>query len=121
VKHISGAPLYGRLLASLTKIRLGWKGLSRTSLKQKSVNYDRKKFYRTGPRALNLMLGHIKSVKIIEISRNPDIPVCPDSLKWVERHRTGENLKVVLAEFSTISWTVLLHSNDSVLNASSHF
>jgi hypothetical protein len=26
-KHLSGAKLYGRLLASPTNIRLGWKGL----------------------------------------------------------------------------------------------
>ena len=27
MKHLSGAPLYGRLLASPTNTRLGWKGL----------------------------------------------------------------------------------------------
>ncbi len=31
MKHILGAPLYGRLLASPTNIRLGWKGLSETN------------------------------------------------------------------------------------------
>jgi hypothetical protein len=29
--HLSGAPIYGRLLASPTNIILGWKGLPRTS------------------------------------------------------------------------------------------
>jgi hypothetical protein len=52
VKHLSGAPLYGRLLASPTNIRLGWKGKpgTNTSLLQNSVNYGRKKFYITGCR-----------------------------------------------------------------------
>ncbi len=31
VKHLSGAPLYGNLLALPTNIRLGWKGLSGTN------------------------------------------------------------------------------------------
>jgi hypothetical protein len=31
VKHLSGAPLWGRLLASTTKTRLGWKGLVGTN------------------------------------------------------------------------------------------
>jgi hypothetical protein len=31
VKHFSGAPLYGRLLALPTNIRLGWKGLPETN------------------------------------------------------------------------------------------
>ena len=31
VKHLSGAPLYGRLLASSTNIRLGWKSLPGTN------------------------------------------------------------------------------------------
>jgi hypothetical protein len=31
VKHLSGAPLWGRLLASTTNMRLGWKSLPRTN------------------------------------------------------------------------------------------
>ncbi len=31
VKYLSGAPHYGRLLASPTNIRLGWKGLRQTN------------------------------------------------------------------------------------------
>jgi hypothetical protein len=31
VRHLSGAPLYGRLLALPTNIRLGWKGLLGTN------------------------------------------------------------------------------------------
>ncbi len=31
VKHLSGAPLKGRLLALSTNIRLGWKGLTETN------------------------------------------------------------------------------------------
>jgi hypothetical protein len=31
VKHLSGVPLQGRLLASPTNIRLDWKGLPRTN------------------------------------------------------------------------------------------
>jgi hypothetical protein len=31
VKHLSGAPFWGRLLASLTNNRLGWKGLPGTN------------------------------------------------------------------------------------------
>jgi hypothetical protein len=32
------------------------------------------------------------------------------------RYLTGENLKVVRAEFSTLSWSVLLHSNICALD-----
>jgi len=45
LKNLSGAPLYGRLLASNTNTRL--ERLARDkhyTLLQKSVNYDRKKF-----------------------------------------------------------------------------
>ncbi len=51
VKDLSGAPLYCRLLASPTNIRLGWKSLpdKHSSLLRKPVNYGRKKFYNTGP------------------------------------------------------------------------
>jgi hypothetical protein len=31
VKHFSGAPLYGRLLALQANIKLGWKGLPETN------------------------------------------------------------------------------------------
>jgi hypothetical protein len=31
MKHLSDAPLYGRLLALLTNIRLGWQYLPRTN------------------------------------------------------------------------------------------
>jgi hypothetical protein len=52
VKHLSGAPVYGRLQASPPNIRLGWKSLpgTNTSLLGKSVCYSRKKFYSTCPR-----------------------------------------------------------------------
>ncbi len=46
MKNLSGAPLYGRLLASPTKIRLGWKGL--TNNLAYFENYGRKMFYRIG-------------------------------------------------------------------------
>jgi len=49
VKHLSGAPHQGRLLASPTNIRLSWKGLPETNTLAYSVNYGCKKFYRTGP------------------------------------------------------------------------
>jgi hypothetical protein len=52
VKHFSGALLLGRLLASPTNIETRLERHARdkySSLLQKSVNYDRKKFYDTGP------------------------------------------------------------------------
>jgi hypothetical protein len=49
VKHLSGAPLKGRLPFSSTNIRLGWKGLTRTNTYTKYVNYGGKKLYSTGP------------------------------------------------------------------------
>ncbi len=52
MKHLSGAPLYGRLLALPTNIRLGWKrnvGDKHSSLLQKFINYGQKKFYNIGP------------------------------------------------------------------------
>jgi hypothetical protein len=52
VKHLSGAPFYGRLLALPTNIRLGWKrnvGDKHSSLLPKFVTYGRKKFYNVGP------------------------------------------------------------------------
>jgi hypothetical protein len=55
VKHLSGAALYGRLLALPSYTRLGWKGLpgdKHSSLLRKSVNYGRNKGYDTGPRGL---------------------------------------------------------------------
>jgi hypothetical protein len=46
VKHISGGPLEGRLLALNTNNGLGWKGLSgQTTLLQAFINYENKKFY----------------------------------------------------------------------------
>jgi len=42
-------------------------------------------------------------------------------LEWGERYLTGENLKIVWAEFSTLSWAVLLKSDISVLPKNSHF
>jgi hypothetical protein len=51
VKHLSDAQHLGRLLALPTNIRLGWRGLPRTkhsSLLQKFVNYECKKFYNIG-------------------------------------------------------------------------
>ncbi len=47
VKRLSGAPLYGRLLALPTCIRLGWKGLpgaNTLSLLPKFLTYGCKKF-----------------------------------------------------------------------------
>jgi len=52
VKHLSGAPVYGRLLALPTNIRLGWKryvGDKHSSLLRKFVNYGQKFFYNIGP------------------------------------------------------------------------
>jgi hypothetical protein len=52
VKHLSGAPFYGRLLALPTNITLGWKinvGERHSSLLQKFVNYGRKMFYNIEP------------------------------------------------------------------------
>ena len=47
VKHLSNAPLLGKLHALPTNNRLGWKVLqwTNTSLLQKVATYDRKKFY----------------------------------------------------------------------------
>jgi hypothetical protein len=51
MKHLSGAPLYGRLLALPTNIRLGWKGSPGTNtLLQKVLTYGRNFFYNIGPR-----------------------------------------------------------------------
>jgi hypothetical protein len=53
VKHLSGAPPQGKLLALTTNIRLVWKNLPWTnaSLLQKFINYDRKMFYNIGCRS----------------------------------------------------------------------
>jgi hypothetical protein len=50
VKHLKGTSL-GLAPALPENTRLGWKGLpgKNTSLLGKFVNYDRKKFYSTGP------------------------------------------------------------------------
>jgi hypothetical protein len=48
VKHLSGAPLKGRLLALPTNNVLGWKGLqgaNALAYSRKFVTYGRKKFY----------------------------------------------------------------------------
>jgi len=53
VKHLSGAPFYGRLLALPTNIRLDWKrnvSHKHSSLLRKFVKYGQKKFYNIGPR-----------------------------------------------------------------------
>jgi hypothetical protein len=54
----------GRDPALPANIRLGWKGLAgtNTSLLRKSVNYDRKKFYSTGPRDRKLTGESLKVV-----------------------------------------------------------
>ncbi len=58
MKHLSGAPLQGRLLASLTNIRLGWRGLPGTNtLAYYDINYDRKKFYSTGGDCFRMKLS----------------------------------------------------------------
>ncbi len=51
LKHLSGAPLQGRLLALPTNTRLCWIGLPgiNTSLLRKSVNYGRIKFHHIKP------------------------------------------------------------------------
>ncbi len=52
MKHLSGAPFYGRPLALPKNIRLGWKGSPRTNTLAyyvKSVNYDRKSFIAQAP------------------------------------------------------------------------
>ncbi len=48
VKHVSGAPLNGRLLALPTNNRLGWKGFpgeNTLAYRENFVTYCRKKFY----------------------------------------------------------------------------
>ncbi len=37
------------------------------------------------------------------------------------RYLMGDNLEVVLAEFSTLSWTVLLNNTMNVQQANAHF
>jgi hypothetical protein len=57
VKHLSGAPFCGRLLALPTNIRLGWKRNvdgKHSSLLRQLVNYGQKKSYNIGPRTKNL-------------------------------------------------------------------
>ncbi len=53
VKHLSGAPIYSRLLALPANIWLDWKGLPGTntlvSILQNFVNYRQNKFYNIGP------------------------------------------------------------------------
>ncbi len=58
MKHLSGAPLLGRLLASPTiKTRLERFAKDKhSSLLRKSVNYRSKKFYSTGPEAVFLVV-----------------------------------------------------------------
>jgi hypothetical protein len=61
VAYLSGAPLEGTLLASPTYIRLGWEGLPGTktlAYYKKSVNYDLKMFYSSGPLCLNYSTPH---------------------------------------------------------------
>jgi len=48
VKHLSGAPLLGRPLASPANIRLGIR-LERLARDKHSVNYDRKSFIIQAP------------------------------------------------------------------------
>jgi hypothetical protein len=50
---LSGAPLWGGLLALPANIRLGWRGLPGTNTLahyEKNVNYGCKKFYSTSPK-----------------------------------------------------------------------
>ncbi len=49
MEHLSGGLLKGRLLASPTNIRLGWKGLPRANTLAYYINYSRKKIYSSGP------------------------------------------------------------------------
>jgi hypothetical protein len=49
MKHLSGVPLYGRLLALPTNNGLGWS--KHSSLLRKNITYSRKKFYNIGPRS----------------------------------------------------------------------
>ncbi len=52
MKHLSGAPFYGRLLALPTNIRLGWKrnvSDKHSSLLRKFVKYGQKSFITLGP------------------------------------------------------------------------
>jgi hypothetical protein len=63
VNPLSGALLYGRLLASPANIKLGWKGLQGTNALAYSVNYRQKKFYNIGPwihcyKTLFVIKGH---------------------------------------------------------------
>jgi hypothetical protein len=50
VEQLKVAPLWGKLLALLSNMKLGWKSLPRTntSLLQTLVNYGRIKVYTTG-------------------------------------------------------------------------
>ncbi len=53
MKHLSGAPFYGRLLALPTRITLGWKinvVEKHSSVFRKFVNYGCKMFYNIEPR-----------------------------------------------------------------------
>jgi hypothetical protein len=73
VTHFSSAPLLGRLLALLTNIRLGLKGLpggKLSSLLHKFVNYVREKFYNIGPRTNpSLLLNYFcYIIKVITLS-----------------------------------------------------
>jgi hypothetical protein len=52
MKHVSGVPLYARLLALRTYIRLSWKGLQGTNTLAyyETLNYGHEKFYNICPR-----------------------------------------------------------------------
>ncbi len=68
---LSSTPIKGRLLASTTNIRLGWKGLPETNtlLLRKSINYGRNKFYYTDPRSA--CTGFIVPAEIFDVTGNP--------------------------------------------------
>ncbi len=67
--YLSGAPLWGRLLASSTNIRLGWKGSPGTSTLAYYENYGRKKFYsREVSRGLYYKTFYGRNLRIFVIS-----------------------------------------------------
>ncbi len=53
MKHFSGAPLYGSLLASPTNIRLGWKGLTWT----KPLAYYKNSYFTAVKSFITLITG----------------------------------------------------------------
>jgi hypothetical protein len=69
VKHLSGTPVKGRLLALTTDIRLDWKGLIWTNtaaaFSLTFINYGHKEFYKICPfRTLKSLYNHSQSFRL---------------------------------------------------------